>query len=73
VEKENGNIKKLRNRICVGYNERTSAGNAECSSICLHSIILMSDISKEEQWMKININRKIMSYMEKDCFKKSQN
>jgi hypothetical protein len=30
--KNNGNTKKLRNRICVGYTERTSAGNTECSS-----------------------------------------
>jgi hypothetical protein len=30
-------------------------------------------ISEEEQWVKINIDRKISSYIEKDCFQKSQN
>jgi hypothetical protein len=36
--------KKLGNRICVGYIERTSAGNAECSLICLHSVVtVLSD------------------------------
>jgi hypothetical protein len=29
----NGNTKNLRNRICVGYIERNSAGNTECSSV----------------------------------------
>jgi hypothetical protein len=38
----NGNTKKLRNRICVGYIERTSVGNTECSYICLLSVVLMS-------------------------------
>jgi hypothetical protein len=38
----NGNIKKLTNRICVGYIERTSFGNTEYSSICLHSVVLVS-------------------------------
>jgi hypothetical protein len=38
----NGNTKKLRNRICVGYIDRTSVDNTECSSICLHSVVLMS-------------------------------
>jgi hypothetical protein len=37
-----GITKKLRNRICVGYIERTSAGNTECSSACLHSVVLVS-------------------------------
>jgi hypothetical protein len=27
--------------ICVGYIERTSAGNTEYSSICLHHVVLM--------------------------------
>jgi hypothetical protein len=35
-----GNTKKLRDRICVGYIERASAGNIECSSV-LHSVVLM--------------------------------
>jgi hypothetical protein len=38
----NGNTNKLRNRICAGYTERTSVENTECSSACLHSIVLMS-------------------------------
>jgi hypothetical protein len=42
-EQNNGNTKKLRNEICVGYIERTSVGNTECcSSICLHSVVLIS-------------------------------
>jgi hypothetical protein len=40
--KNNGNNKKLRNKICVDYIERTSAGNTECSSVCLHSVVLVS-------------------------------
>jgi hypothetical protein len=37
-----GNTTKLRNRICVGYIERTSVGNTErSSSICLHSVVFM--------------------------------
>jgi hypothetical protein len=31
------------------------------------------NISEEEQWAKINIDRKRSSYSEKDCFEKSQN
>jgi hypothetical protein len=31
------------------------------------------NISEEEQWAKINIDRKRSSYVEKDCFKISQN
>ena len=39
----NGNTKKVRNRICVGYIGRTSVGNTECSSsVCLHSVVLVS-------------------------------
>jgi hypothetical protein len=38
----NGNTKKLRHRICVSYTEKTSVGNSEYSSICLHSAALMS-------------------------------
>jgi hypothetical protein len=36
--------KKLMNRISVGYNERTSTRNAvcSCSSLCLHSVVLVS-------------------------------
>jgi hypothetical protein len=30
-------------------------------------------ISEQEQWVKINIDRKRWSYIEKDCFKKSYN
>jgi hypothetical protein len=29
--------------------------------------------AKEEQWTIINIDRKRSSYIEKDCFEKSQN
>jgi autotransporter translocation and assembly factor TamB len=36
----NGNTKKLRDRIYVGYIERASAGNTECSSV-LHSVVLV--------------------------------
>jgi hypothetical protein len=40
-------MEKLRNLgiefVCVGYNERTSVGNTEyTSSICLHSVVLVS-------------------------------
>jgi hypothetical protein len=39
----NGNTKKLRNRICVGYTERTSGGKTEhSSSVYLHTVVLMS-------------------------------
>jgi hypothetical protein len=38
----NRNSKKLRNRICFGYIERISIDNSECSSICLHSVVLVS-------------------------------
>jgi hypothetical protein len=31
------------------------------------------NISEEEQWAKINIDRKRSSCIEKDCFEKSQN
>jgi hypothetical protein len=42
-EQNNGNTKKLRNKICVGYTERTSVGVSECSSsVCLHSVVLVS-------------------------------
>jgi hypothetical protein len=41
-EQNNGNTKKLRNRICVGYIDRTSVGNTECSSVCLHYVVLVS-------------------------------
>jgi hypothetical protein len=30
-------------------------------------------ISEEEEWAKINIDRKRSSYIEKDCFAKSDN
>jgi hypothetical protein len=33
----------------------------------------MEDISEDEQWAKINIDRKISSYVEKAFFDKSQN
>jgi hypothetical protein len=42
VDKIMETLKKLKNRICVGYFERTSVGNTEYSSICLHSVVLMS-------------------------------
>jgi hypothetical protein len=32
-----------------------------------------NSISKEERWLKINIYRKRLSYIGKDCFEKSQN
>jgi hypothetical protein len=38
----NRNIKKLRIKICVGYIERITVGNAEYSSFCLHSVVLVS-------------------------------
>jgi hypothetical protein len=31
------------------------------------------NISGEEQWAKLNIDRKKSLYIEKDCFEKSQN
>jgi hypothetical protein len=31
------------------------------------------DISEEEQWAKISIDRERSSYIEKGCFEKSQN
>jgi hypothetical protein len=33
----------------------------------------LEDISKEERWVKIDTDRKRQSYIEKDCFEKSQN
>jgi hypothetical protein len=124
--------------VCVGYTERTSVGNIECSSVRLHSVVLVSvhrwlcwvivhvkesengrlvrfwkrsdrwcafswsicdknchiigciesdsfqgyvgiheswedNNSEEEQWAKINVDRKGLSYIEKNCFEKSQN
>jgi hypothetical protein len=38
----NGNTKKFRNTICVGYIERASVSNNECSSVFLHSVVLVS-------------------------------
>jgi hypothetical protein len=38
----NGNNEELRNRICVGYIDRTSGGNTECSTVCLLSVVLVS-------------------------------
>jgi hypothetical protein len=40
--KINGNTKKLRERISVSYNKGTSAGNSVFSSVCLHSVELVS-------------------------------
>jgi hypothetical protein len=40
IGRNNGNTKKLRIRICVGYIERTSVGNTVRSSVCLHSAVL---------------------------------
>jgi hypothetical protein len=31
----------IRTFVCVGYIERNSVGNTECSSVCLHSVMLM--------------------------------
>jgi hypothetical protein len=28
--------------VCVGYIERTSVGNTECSSVYVHSVMLVS-------------------------------
>jgi hypothetical protein len=42
VGQNNGSTEKLRNRICVGYAERTSDGNTGCSSVSLHSVMLVS-------------------------------
>jgi hypothetical protein len=36
-----GNTKKLRDRICVGYIQRASVGNTECSSV-LRCVMLTS-------------------------------
>jgi hypothetical protein len=33
--------KKFRKKICIGYSEKTSVGNTECSSICLYSVVLV--------------------------------
>jgi hypothetical protein len=39
----NGNTKKFKNRICVGFVGTTSVGNTEySSSICLQSVVLVS-------------------------------
>jgi hypothetical protein len=43
-EQNNGNTKKPRNKICVGYAERT-VDNTKCSSVCLHSVLLVQCIS----------------------------
>jgi hypothetical protein len=37
----NGNTKKFRTRICVDCIEGTSIGNTQCSSIRLHSVMLV--------------------------------
>jgi hypothetical protein len=41
-KQNNGNTKKLKNNICVGYIERTSVGNTECSSVYLYSVVHVS-------------------------------
>jgi hypothetical protein len=38
-----------------------------------HNELLEDTISEEEQWAKINIDRMRSSYIEKNCFEKSQN
>lgn len=38
----NGNTKKLRNRICVTCIGTTSVSSTECFSICVHSVVLVS-------------------------------
>jgi hypothetical protein len=40
--------------------------------LCRHTRIVGTHISEEEQWTKINIDKKRSSYIEKDCFEKSQ-
>jgi hypothetical protein len=49
-EQNNGNTKKLRNRICVGYVERTLVGNTVlfhlftlCSAYVSALVIMLSD------------------------------
>jgi hypothetical protein len=39
----------------------------------LHDASWEDNFREEEQWAKINMDRKISSYIEKDCFVKSQN
>jgi hypothetical protein len=51
----NGHTKKLRNRICVSYSERNSDGNTECSSVCLHSVVLVS-VQKRLCWVTARVN-----------------
>jgi hypothetical protein len=41
-EQNNGNTKKFRSKICVGYTERTSVDNTVCSYVCLQCVVFMS-------------------------------
>jgi hypothetical protein len=47
-------MEMLRNEgrefVCVGYIEKTSFGNTECSSFCLHSVVLVS----VDYWLFLN-------------------
>jgi hypothetical protein len=44
VDKIMGTLRNLEIEfVFAGYVERTSVGNTECSSLCLHSVVLVSD------------------------------
>jgi hypothetical protein len=45
--------------VCVGYIKSTSVGNTECSSVCLHSVVLVQCISDCVEWQSVWKIRKI--------------
>jgi hypothetical protein len=65
----NGNIKKLRNKMFVGYTERTSVGNSEwSSSVCLHFVALVS-VHLWLYWATVRVieskNRRLVRFLKR--------
>jgi hypothetical protein len=57
-------------RATAGKHVPTGASRATVSKVVSIHETLKANIREEEQWVKINTNRKRSSYIEKDCFKK---
>jgi hypothetical protein len=63
-ESENGDLSDF---------ERGQNRARVCNIMSSYTDCRKTNISEEEQWARINIGRKRLSYIEKDFFKKSQN
>jgi hypothetical protein len=59
----------------AGASVRKTATLLSVSKVTVSKVMesWVDNISEEEQWAKINIDRKRSSYIEKDCFEKSRN